>query len=177
MFSSSRYFLTALEDTLSMVLKTGLKPLFVKYVMVYLKVSIVDVSFKYFTGVARITFDDQSYKSNIAVFASIDLIANFPVKSTYMVPFFGFSVAWYANRSFYLSIAIDGCRYLFVPSITNTVLIFSLVLQIPYFCLFMWPLSVSGSESGRYFWTARAVNLGSVENCLLLITFSSVCFG
>ena len=59
MFSSSRYFLTALKYTLSMILKTGLKPLFVKYVMFSLKVSIVDESLKYFIGVARIAFDYQ----------------------------------------------------------------------------------------------------------------------
>ena len=33
----------------------------------------------------------------------------------------------------------------------------------------MWPLYVAGEESGRYFWTARAVNLGHVENVLLLM--------
>ena len=64
--------------------------------MFSLNVAIVDVSFKYFTGVSRIAFYDQC--NNIAVFPSIDLIVNFLVKSTYMVPFFGFSVTWYANR-------------------------------------------------------------------------------
>ena len=46
MFSSYRYFLNALEDTLLMMLKAGLKPLFVNYVMFHLKFTIVDVSFK-----------------------------------------------------------------------------------------------------------------------------------
>ena len=41
----------------------------------------------------------------------------------------------------------------------------------------MWPLSVAGTESGRYFWIARAVNTGHVQNCVLLIDFTSVCFG
>ena len=59
MLSSSRYFLTAVEATLPMMLKTGLKPLFVKYVMFSLKVAIVDISVKSFTGVSRIAFDDQ----------------------------------------------------------------------------------------------------------------------
>ena len=72
---------------------------------------------------------------------------------------------------------IGRYRSLFVLSISNTVLIFSLVLQITCFCIFIWTLSVASAESGRYFWTARAVKPGHVENCLLLIAFSSVCFG
>ena len=40
-----KYFLTALEATLTMMLKTILKPIFVKYVMFSLKVATVDVSF------------------------------------------------------------------------------------------------------------------------------------
>ena len=48
MFFSSKYFLTALEATLSMMLKTGLKPLIVKYVIFYLKVDIINAYFKYF---------------------------------------------------------------------------------------------------------------------------------
>ena len=38
-------------------------------------------------------------------------------------------------------------------------------------------MSVAGAEYGRYFWTASAVKPGYVENCLLLISFSSACFG
>ena len=53
---------------------------------------------------------------------------------------------------------------MFVSSISNSVLIFSLVLQIPCLCPFMCPLSVAGAECGRYFWTTRAVNPGHVEN-------------
>ena len=47
-------------------------------------------------------------------------------------------------------------------SVSNAVLIFSLVLQIPCFCLFMRPLSFAGAESGKYFWTYRDVNPGHV---------------
>ena len=98
MFSLYRYLLTALEATLSLMLKDGLKPLFVKYVMFSLKVDIVDVSFKYFNVVARVAFYYQLYSTKTDVFPYINQIGDFPVKSTYMVPFFGFSVAWYANR-------------------------------------------------------------------------------
>ena len=52
---------------------------------------------------------------------------------------------------------------------------FSLVLLIPCFYLFMCPLSVAGAKSGRYFWTACAVNPGHVEYCSLLIAFRSIC--
>ena len=62
-------------------------------------------------------------------------------------------------------------------SISNSVLIFSLVLRIPCFCLFVWPFYVAGAASGRYFWTACAVKPFHVENCLLLMDFSRVCFG
>ena len=85
----------------------------------------------------------------MAVFPYIDLIGNFLVKSTYMVPSFRFRFAWYANRGLSLTVVIGGCRSLFVSSISNSVLIFTLVLRIPYFCIFMWPLSVAGAESGR----------------------------
>ena len=129
MLSSSRYFLTDLEATLSMILKTYLDPLFVKYAIFFLKFSIVDESFKSFTGIARIKFDYHSYKTNMDVFPSIDLIGYFPENSTYMVPSFGFIVAWYANGWLSLSVVISRYRYLFVLSISNTVLIFSLVLQ------------------------------------------------
>ena len=77
--SASSYFLTALEATLSIMLNTSLKPLFVSYVMFYLNVTIVEVSVRYFSGVANIAFNDQSYRTNIAVFPSIYLIGNFPV--------------------------------------------------------------------------------------------------
>ena len=70
---------------------------------------------------------------------------------------------------------IGGSRYLLVPSLSKDVLIFSVVLLIPCFCLFMFPLSIAGAYSGRYFWTAHAVNPGHADNCLLLIAFTSVC--
>ena len=62
-----------------MMLKSGLKHLFVKYMMFSLNVAIVEVSVRYFTGVANIAFDDQSYITKISVFPSLDLIENFPV--------------------------------------------------------------------------------------------------
>ena len=66
-----------------------MKPLFVKYGMFSLKVSIVDAPFKYITGVDRIRFYYQLYSTKISMFPSIGLIGDFLVKSTYMVPFFG----------------------------------------------------------------------------------------
>ena len=45
MFYSSKYLLTDLEATLSMILKTDLNPLFVKYAIFFLKFSIVDEYF------------------------------------------------------------------------------------------------------------------------------------
>ena len=86
MLSSSRYFLTALEAILSIMSNTGFKPLFVRCVIFYLKVAIVEVSVKSFTGVTRIEFDDQSYITKTYAFPYIDPIGDFPVKSTYMVP-------------------------------------------------------------------------------------------
>ena len=88
-FYSYRSFLTTLEDTLPMMLNTGLKPLFVRNVMFSLNIAIVAVSVKSFTGVADISFDDQSYSTKICWFPSNDLIGNVPVKSTYIGSFFG----------------------------------------------------------------------------------------
>ena len=82
MFSSSRYLLTDFEAKFSIMSKTGLKPLFVKYVIFSLKVDIVDVSFKYFNGVARVAFYYQSYSTKTDVFPYINQIGDFPVKST-----------------------------------------------------------------------------------------------
>ena len=81
MFSFYRYFLTALEAILQMMLKIVLKPLFVKYVIFYLKVSNVDSSLKCLTDFARISLDDQSYSTRMSVFSYIGLIGDFPVKS------------------------------------------------------------------------------------------------
>ena len=93
MFSSSRYFLTALEATFSMMLNTVLKPLFVRYVMFSLKFTIVEAYVNSFNGVASIEFDNQSYSTKISVLLSLDIIGNFPVWLTYIVQFFGFMVA------------------------------------------------------------------------------------
>ena len=78
-YISSRYFLTALKATLSVMLNTGLKPIFVRHVMFYLNVEIVEVYVNYFTGFANIALDDQSYITNIAVFPSLDRIGNLTV--------------------------------------------------------------------------------------------------
>ena len=72
---------------------------------------------------------------------------------------------------------IGGFRSLLVSTCYNYVLIFSLVLLMPCFFLFMCPLSVADAEFEGSFWTARAVNPGHVENCLLLISFRIVCLG
>ena len=65
-----------------MMLKTGLNPIFFKYVMLYLNVGTVVSSFKSFTGVVSMALDDQSHNTKIELFSLIDLIRNFPVKST-----------------------------------------------------------------------------------------------
>ena len=62
-----------------MMLNTGLKPLFAKYVIFSLKVSIIDSSFIFVTDVDKIVLDDQSYSTNMAVFPSINLVGNFLV--------------------------------------------------------------------------------------------------
>ena len=62
-----------------MMVKTSLRPLFVRYEMFSLNVAIVEVSVRYFTGVDNITFDNQSYITNIAVFPYLNLIGKFPV--------------------------------------------------------------------------------------------------
>ena len=71
---------------------------------------------------------------------------------------------------------IGGCRSILISSLYNAFLIFYLVLLIPCFCLFMCPLSVDGSEFGRYFWADRAVNPCHVGK-KLLIAFRIVCLG
>ena len=88
MFSLSRYVFIALVATLSMILYTGLNPIFDKYVMFFLKHSTIVSAFAYLIGVARIALDVQSYMMTIAVIPCIDVIGNFPVKSAYNVPSF-----------------------------------------------------------------------------------------
>ena len=65
-----------------MMLKTVFNPIFFKYAILPLNVATVDSSFNYFTGVESMALKDQSYITKISVFTSIDLIKNFPVKST-----------------------------------------------------------------------------------------------
>ena len=52
-------FLTTFEAMLSMMLMTGLKPLFIRYMMSYLNVAIVEVCVRYFTKVANIVFKNK----------------------------------------------------------------------------------------------------------------------
>ena len=78
-FSSSRYFLTSFEATLSMMLETGLKPLFFRCVMFYLNVAIFELSVRYLVRVANILFDNQLYSIKIDVLPSLDRIGNFPM--------------------------------------------------------------------------------------------------
>ena len=79
---------------LSMILKTGLKTIFARYVMFSLNVEISEVSVRSFTGVANILFANQSHSTNITVFPSLYLVGKFLVYSTYIVPFFGYRSAW-----------------------------------------------------------------------------------
>ena len=61
-----QYVLIALEATLSMMLKVGLKPRFVKYAKFSLNASTNVSSFASLIGVARIAFVVQSYRTNRA---------------------------------------------------------------------------------------------------------------
>ena len=81
-FSDSRYACTDFEATLSMMLRMGLKPLFVRYAIFCLKQLTIVYSDIVFTGVVSISFVVQSYTMKIATMPSMDLIGNFPVKST-----------------------------------------------------------------------------------------------
>jgi hypothetical protein len=63
------------------MLKLGLKPRFVRYIMFVRNASTIDVSLMSFPGVARIAFDVQSYRMKMDVMPSIDLSGNLPVKS------------------------------------------------------------------------------------------------
>ena len=89
-FSASRYACTAFDATLPMMLRMGLDPLFVKICYFCLKQLAIVSSAIFFTGVASIAFVVQSYMMKIATIPSMDLIGNFPVKSTYIVPYFVF---------------------------------------------------------------------------------------
>ena len=51
-----------------------------------------------------------------------------------------------------------------------------LVERKPFLWRFMWPFSVYGDVSGKYFRTALAVRPGHVDSCLFLITLSKVAF-
>ena len=105
--------------------------------MFSLNVEIVEVSVRSFTGVANIAFDDQSYRTKIAVLPSIDLTGNFPCVVNIYPSILGFRVAWQAKILFYSSVLIGSCRSIWVSIFPNAVLILSSVLMITYFVLFM----------------------------------------
>ena len=88
MFSLSRCVFIALVATLSMILYTGLNPLFDKYFILFFKHCTIVSAFASYIGVARMALDVQSYIMNIPVIPCIDVIGNFPVKSAYIVPSF-----------------------------------------------------------------------------------------
>ena len=75
------------------------------------------------------------------------------------------------------SIAICGCRSLLLLSLSNAVMIFSLVPLITCFLPIHVTLVCCWCRVWEIFLTDHTVNLGHVENCLLLISFSSVCLG
>ena len=51
-----------------------------------------------------------------------------------------------------------------VSIFSNASFILSFVDLMPFFCLFMYPLSVAGHEYGRYFWTDSVLRPGHVSN-------------
>ena len=59
MFSFSRYVFIALVDKLSMILYTGLNPLFDRYVMLFFKHSTIVSAFASLICVARMALDVQ----------------------------------------------------------------------------------------------------------------------
>ena len=65
----------------------------------------------------------------------------------------------------------------FVSIMSSDVSIFGFVDLMPFYCIFMCPLSVAGNEVGRYFSTASAVRPGHVASWLFLIAFNRVDFG
>ena len=164
MFSLSIYVFIALVATLSMILYTGLNPLFDRYVMFCLKHSTIVSAFAYFIGVARMALDVQSYTMNIAVITCIDVIGNLLVKSAYIVPSFLSTYPNVMNIWFILSFSSDGFMHRAVSICSNASFILSVVDIMPFLFLFMCPLSVAGHDSGRYFWTASAVRPGHVAN-------------
>ena len=85
----SRYVCTDLLATLSIILKHGLNPRFVKYSIFFLNDSTIVASFTSVTGVARIAFVVQSYSMKMVVIPSMDRSGNLPVKSVYIVPVLG----------------------------------------------------------------------------------------
>ena len=164
MFSLSRCVFIALVATLSMILYTGLNPLFDRYVMFFLKHSTILSTFASLIGVARMALDYQSYNMNISVIPRIDVIGNFPVKSAYIVPFFLSTYPNVMNIWFILACSSGGFMHRAFLICSNASFILSVVDLMPFLCLFMFPLSVAGHYSGRYFWNASIVRPVHVAN-------------
>ena len=62
-----------------MMLKIGLKFRFSKYSMFVLKAATVVSFFKFFTGVARMALEDQSYSMKMALLSSMERMGELPV--------------------------------------------------------------------------------------------------
>ena len=71
---------------MSIILYFGRKPRVVKYSIFFLNAVMIVVSAVLVIGVARIAFDDQSYKIKMALFPSMLRSGKFPVRSTYILP-------------------------------------------------------------------------------------------
>ena len=69
----------ALDAILSIKLNVGQKPCLLKYAMLLLNASIVDPSFTYLTGEARMALVVQSYRMKMAVMPLMERIRKVPV--------------------------------------------------------------------------------------------------
>ena len=174
MFSLSIYVFIALVSTLSMILYTGLNPLFDRYVMFFLKHSTIVSAFASFIGVDKMALDVQSDTMNIAAIPCIDFVGKFPVKSAYIVPNFLSTYHNVMNILFILSFFQVGSCIVLFQSVLMHIFILSVIDIKPFLCLFMCPLSVSGHDSGGYFWTSSVVRPGHVVNLLFIIALRSV---
>ena len=78
----------AFDAMLSRILKRGLNPLLVRWLIFSLNTLIIVSSFVFGIASAKILFELQSYMMNIVTISSIDLTGNLPVQSIYVVPSF-----------------------------------------------------------------------------------------
>ena len=81
-----------------------------------------------------------------------------------MVPSFLSNIAWNSNNWFVCSFTIGGLVHCYVSLSTISIVIFSVVDLIPFFYLFICPLSVAGLEYGRSLFTAAAASPGHDAN-------------